>query len=500
MRAPVPFEYYGRDGVERLWQAHVVRQAIGYWEDQRTLHETARAASRGVKPAPNATAKSQDRPSTAEAVEDATVCSRNLLPKQRPVTMEPEEPPFAQSHGTSSSSAVAICHSPSTSHAAPQGSGGSGAVTGFGYQYRTCPTCKVTMSAANIGRHICFDSRTSKPLNPRHDQQTCSKCERTFRVGYFQRHACDAPSSMHHRSGTKPQTDIDSDDEPLVKKPAAKRKRRILSDDEDDSEPDDSVNSDSDSEPPAKKSTADASFKWNCNEIRLKIQTFLASKEMTQAAFLQEIGGVHSTSLGRFMKLKGPHAGRDNRTYRDAHRFFAEREQQEAAQKKAMSSGDKKRKIEADASCKTSFASLLTQLEGVELPKLPAPGSTEDVDSTHGNFNEQFAVYDSCDEVRKKCLSFIADESITTNAFCKAIGVQSKQWTSFLSFKGLGAGVRRQPGAGNSCYYKGYELLEKLRILKGEAKGAKRIKFEQENPRGYSLAHDDGRRWVFGGA
>ena len=256
MRAPVPFEYYGRDGVERLWQAHVVRQAIGYWEDQRTLHETARAASRGVKPAPNATAKSQDRPSTAEVVEDATVCSRNLLPKQRPVTMEPEEPPFAQSHGTSSSSAVAICHSPSTSHAAPQGSGGSGAVTAFGYQYRTCPTCKVTMSAANIGRHICFDSRTSKPLNPRHDQQTCSKCERTFRAGYFQRHACDAPSSMHHRSGTKPQTDIDSDDEPLVKKPAAKRKRRFLSDDEDDSEPDDSV--DSDSEPPAKKSTAEA--------------------------------------------------------------------------------------------------------------------------------------------------------------------------------------------------------------------------------------------------
>ncbi len=134
------------------------------------------------------------------------------------------------------------------------------------------------------------------------------------------------------------------------------------------------------------------------------------------------------------------------------------------------------------------------------MPKLPAPGSTEDFDSTHGNFNEQFAVYDSCDEVRKKCLSFIADESIATNAFCKVIGVQPKQWTSFLSFKGLGAGVRRQPGAGNSCYYKGYEPLEKLRILKGEAKGAKRIKFEQENPRGYSLAHDDGRRWVLGRA
>jgi hypothetical protein len=54
---------------------------------------------------------------------------------------------------------------------------------------------------------------------------------------------------MYDPSGTLPETAIDSDDEPLVKKPATKtvKRKRILSDDEDDSELADS--SDSDSEP-----------------------------------------------------------------------------------------------------------------------------------------------------------------------------------------------------------------------------------------------------------
>jgi hypothetical protein len=225
-------------------------------------------------------------------------------------------------------------------------------------------------------------------------------------------------------------------------------------------------------------------FKWDCNNIRRRINSFLATKEMTQTAFLRQIGGVNSNSFGNFMKLKGPATGCNNRTYSGAHHFFEKREKQAALEKKSMSAEAKKRKTEAAKSVKSAFASLLAELEGIELPL----------------HDDSFvAVYESCDEVRKKLLAFISEQGCTTAAFCKAIGVQSNQWNSFLSFKGIGLGVSKQPGAANACYSNGYELLEKLRVLRGQAKSAKRLQFEREYPTGYCLEHDDGKRWVFCG-
>ena len=107
---------------------------------------------------------------------------------------------------------------------------------------------------------------------------------------------------------------------------------------------------------------------------------------------------------------------------------------------------------------------------------------------------------ESCDDVRKASLAFIAEHSITTTAqFLRIIGdVNQKSWNSFLECRGPGAGAYKQPGAGNSSYYKAYYFLEKVRLSKNLPKSAKRVAFERDHPRGYSLKHDDGFRWVMG--
>ena len=64
--------------------------------------------------------------------------------------------------------------------------------------------------------------------------------------------------------------------------------------------------------------------KWSCDAMRKKIATFLASKEMTQTAFLKECGGIAPNSYGNFMKLKGAWNGTQNGTFWGAQRFFWE--------------------------------------------------------------------------------------------------------------------------------------------------------------------------------
>ena len=42
----------------------------------------------------------------------------------------------------------------------------------------------------------------------------------------------------------------------------------------------------------------DETAKWSCDQMRKKIATFIASKEMTQTAFLKECGGIAPNSYG----------------------------------------------------------------------------------------------------------------------------------------------------------------------------------------------------------
>src|SRR4051812_3093352 len=52
----------------------------------------------------------------------------------------------------------------------------------------------------------------------------------------------------------------------------------------------------------------------SCDTMRKRIKEFLATKQITQTAFLHEIG-CNSNSLQRFYRLKGAHNGYQNGAY-----------------------------------------------------------------------------------------------------------------------------------------------------------------------------------------
>jgi hypothetical protein len=160
------------------------------------------------------------------------------------------------------------------------------------------------------------------------------------------------------------------------------------------------------------------------------------------------------------MKLKGPSSGCENNTYWGSIRFFNILEEEEKKAKKELnkkvSPTERKRKREEENS---SLDNLLVQVNAVVLPPLPALPAKTGSDSTL-NFDygvyEEHAVYDTCDDVRKKSLEFMAEYNVNKTKFLKVIGdVNQKSWENFMSFKGKANDVciNRQPGAGNSSYW-----------------------------------------------
>ena len=99
----------------------------------------------------------------------------------------------------------------------------------------------------------------------------------------------------------------------------------------------------------------------------------------------------------------------------------------------------------------------------------------------------------------------MAASGMTQSAFIKEIGSHPPSWNSFIKMKGKFEG--HNPGAGNGCYWGAYDFLEKVRIVRGEKKSARRLAAEAKHPPremfcvhgGYRLKNDDGKRWVFTG-
>jgi hypothetical protein len=175
-------------------------------------------------------------------------------------------------------------------------------------------------------------------------------------------------------------------------------------------------------------------MKDNCDAIRKKITMFLATKEMTQTEFLQQIGGVNSSSFQRFMKLKGPYSGINNRTYEGASPFFHERE---VAQKAAKADTKKRKRTVDDDAADTDYAA-----------KKPATGESE------LNMNDDAVieaiqairlpdenVYDDCDEIRRKISLLIQAPSMTQTRVCKLIGCNTNAVNKFLAKKGYNEGM-----------------------------------------------------------
>jgi len=69
--------------------------------------------------------------------------------------------------------------------------------------------------------------------------------------------------------------------------------------------------------------------KWNCDDLRRKINKLTGFKgEMSKAEFLRQTG-VNSKSYYSFMKLKGCCKGITNNTFLATHRFFQKHESKE---------------------------------------------------------------------------------------------------------------------------------------------------------------------------
>lgn len=193
-------------------------------------------------------------------------------------------------------------------------------------------------------------------------------------------------------------------------------------------------------------------IKYNCNQIRTKISTFVNNGGMKIGEFQDKLR-VSARSYQSFMRQNGPHAGIGNNTYSAAHQFFVKREAKGLKMPKA----------------KKAAAKDVGKFSVDDMPKLD--GETE------GNVQ----VYDTCDDVRNKINAHLRQPGITQASFCRELSkcqatgegvVQSAQLTSFLR--------KKAPMAGNTSkvFYCAYVFFEKLRLKEAKKKSKKREEME----------------------
>lgn len=201
--------------------------------------------------------------------------------------------------------------------------------------------------------------------------------------------------------------------------------------------------------------------RWNCNQVRTRITTFLNNTGVKVSDFQSKLR-VSAQSYRNFMRRSGPHAGHATATYHAAHQFFAKRE---------------------DKGLKTPRAKNITKADEAKydvshLP--PLPGEPEG----------RVPVYDTCDDVRHKIEAHLRRSDVTPASFARAIStcqgnpengrnptpnpVQGRQVTDFLH-KG-----KRGPMSGNTskAFYAAYVYFEKLRMRDGKPKTKKRLEME----------------------
>lgn len=161
----------------------------------------------------------------------------------------------------------------------------------------------------------------------------------------------------------------------------------------------------------------------SCDTIRKKITLFLATKELTQTAFLSAIGGVNSNCLGRFMKLKGAYSGCDNGTYEGARIFF---DRHEKKHKEDMKEAKEQNKLK-------------TKAAQTALKKRPVPSSEENLSDEPPSkivardieLPDDLPVLDDCDEVRTKIGRCFHKKELSQAGFAKAIGLTAGKTLSY---------------------------------------------------------------------
>jgi hypothetical protein len=178
-------------------------------------------------------------------------------------------------------------------------------------------------------------------------------------------------------------------------------------------------------------------LKVSCDTIRKKINIFLATKEMTQTAFLLAIGKVNNNSYRNFMRLKGSNGGCNNGTFYGAAKFFYDRDQAEKQAAKEQKAKDKKRpaselSTDANTSAQDSVNKMFKVSDaGTAASTVPSStaAASSSANTTHTaatppalpELPYDLPVFDDCDEVRGKIARLFMSKVMTQANFAKTI-------------------------------------------------------------------------------
>ncbi|KAL5341899.1 hypothetical protein BJX70DRAFT_357360 [Aspergillus crustosus] len=215
-------------------------------------------------------------------------------------------------------------------------------------------------------------------------------------------------------------------------------------------------------------------IKWDCDQIRRKITSLIASKAMMVSEFQRE-AKISSKAYYAFMKQSGKSTGQGSSVYSGAHRFFRKRELLGIKEARAAPPVSKKAKLEMEQLYDVSSI----RLDGEEEGDVP--------------------VFDTCDIVRAKIRTFLRKSGMPKSTFCREISktfvdrdtpLQTGPLNAFLAKKGA------KDGNQSLTFYAAYVFFEKLRIRDGEPETEFRLEMEDIWPGGFDRVNPAKQRFI----
>ena len=250
----------------------------------------------------------------------------------------------------------------------------------------------------------------------------------------------------------------------------------------------------------------------NCDQVRRSINSFLESGAMTKTAFARQIG-VSAKSLSGFLAENGTYKGAGFAAYRAAWEYFEKRKVAGVP-----FNPKKARPSEVATVSSFSFSSSSTtgeegEAEGGETAPAPKPkpkpaplgpgmnSAGVDISGVHlpGEETDSVAIFDTCDEVRRKVNAHLKKPGVTQAQFCRDMlamfkgparpsNIQSIQLSRFRGMKGPTV------GANSLVFYSAYVFFEKVRIAEGKPKSKHRLEMEKRWGNGGLDREHDGRQ------
>ncbi|BEI82123.1 hypothetical protein CcaverHIS002_0212830 [Cutaneotrichosporon cavernicola] len=217
-------------------------------------------------------------------------------------------------------------------------------------------------------------------------------------------------------------------------------------------------------------------IKWNCNQVRTRIRSFIDNGGMKVTEFQRAIG-VNPVPYRNFMAQNGPYKGENSSVYQQAYFFFREREA------RGLKMPRKRAKAAPAAPAAPATPSATTSSTSAAAAKKGRAAALTDFGDLRlaGEETRSVKVYDSCDEIRRKINAHLQLPEVTQASFLRDVAgqlgpgrsVQGVQLTAFRSKHGP------DEGASSCVYYGAYVFFEKIRIQANKPKSKHRLGMEK---------------------